>query len=135
MNNNQYYTALICNLIVLIYLLTILFPLINNSYQQISLLNGSRVNLAINELSVGLSPTGLINVQGIVYNNSTENVENLMVEVKLFDSDKNLISETNRYITRPSSIFKPEYSRDFDFLITANNVDSYTVSAYVDKIQ
>jgi hypothetical protein len=106
--------------------------------QEQGLLNSfsnSKVTLKIDNVSVGDSPTGLISVKGIVHNNSTENVENVKVEVKLFDSNNDLITETTRFITPSSSIFKPLYESDFDFLMTSKNVDHYNMTSYGDKVQ
>ncbi|MBA3749386.1 MAG: hypothetical protein H0X03_00530 [Nitrosopumilus sp.] len=97
--------------------------------------NNSKINLQIDEISVGDSPTGLISVNGVVRNNSTENIENVKVEVKLFDSNNAIIIETERFITASSSIFKPGYESDFDFLMTARNVDHYNMTSYGDKVQ
>ncbi|MDP8907285.1 MAG: FxLYD domain-containing protein, partial [Thermoproteota archaeon] len=79
--------------------------------------------------------TGLIVVKGIVHNNSTENIVNVKVKVDLFDSNNELIIETQRFITPASSIFKPGYERNFDFLVTAKDVDHYNITAYGDKAQ
>jgi hypothetical protein len=84
---------------------------------------------------VGDSPTGLIVVKGIVYNNSTENIVNVKVKVELFDSNNELIIETLRFITPASSVFKPGYERNFDFLVTAKDVDHYNISAFGEKGQ
>jgi len=97
--------------------------------------NNSKINLKIGDISVGDSPTGLISVKGVVHNNSTENIVNVKVEVKLFDSHNDLITETERFIIPSSSIFKPGYESDFDFLMTANNVDHYNMTSYGDKVQ
>jgi hypothetical protein len=88
------------------------------------------VNLAVEQLSVGESPTGLVLVTGIVYNNSTINVENVKVEVELFDSNDMLITEKDSFVTPPSSILKPNERRQFEFLINADRVDHHNVIAY-----
>ena len=93
------------------------------------------ISLKIDNIYVGDSPTGLIVVKGIVHNNSTENIVNVKVKVGLFDSNNELIIETQRFITPASSVFKPGYERNFDFLVTAKDVDNYNITAYGDKAQ
>jgi hypothetical protein len=60
---------------------------------------------------------------------------NVKVIVNLFDSNDELIIETIRFVTPASSIFKPGYERDFDFFVTAKDVDHYNITAYGNKAQ
>ncbi len=119
-------------------LFAILSPHSAQSQEQqgtVSRLADMPISLKIDNIYVGDSPTGLIVVKGTVHNNSTENIVNVKVKVDLFDSDNDLIIETQRFITPASSIFKPGYERNFDFLVTARDVDHYNISAYGDKAQ
>ena len=116
----------------------VLFPNSAQSQEQqgtVSHLADMPISLKIDNIYVGDSPTGLIVVKGIVYNNSTENIVNVKVKVNLFDSNNELIIETQRFITPASSVFKPGYERNFDFLVTAKDVDHYNITAYGDKAQ
>ncbi len=123
---------------VSIALFAILFPHSAQSQEQqgtVSRLAEMPISLKIDNIYVGDSPTGLIGVKGIVHNNSTENIVNVKVKVNLFDSNNELIIETQRFITPASSIFKPGYERNFDFLVTAKDVDHYNISAFGEKAQ
>jgi hypothetical protein len=116
----------------------LLFPNSAQSQEQqgtVSNLAGMPISLKIDNIFVGDSPTGLIAVKGMVHNNSTENIVNVKVKVGLFDSNNELIIETQRFIMPASSIFKPGYERNFDFLVTAKDVDKYNITAYGDKAQ
>ncbi len=122
----------------LIALFAVLFPQSAQSQEQqgtVSRLADMPISLKIDNIYVGDSPTGLIVVKGIVHNNSTENIANVKVKVNLFDPNNELIMETLRYITPASSIFKPGYERNFDFLVTAKDVDHYNISAFGEKAQ
>jgi hypothetical protein len=122
----------------IIALFAIPFPHSAQSQEQqgtVTHLSDMPISLKIDNIYVGDSPTGLIVVKGIVHNNSTENIVNVKVKVDLFDSNNKLIIETLRFITPASSIFKPGYERNFDFLVTAKDVDHYNIIAYGDKAQ
>ncbi|MEJ7641354.1 MAG: FxLYD domain-containing protein [Candidatus Nitrosocosmicus sp.] len=123
---------------VSIALVAILFPHSAQSQEQqgtVSHLADIPTSLKIDNIYVGDSPTGLIVVKGIVHNNSTENIVNVKVNVDLFDANNELIIETQRFITPASSIFKPGYERNFDFLVTAKDVDHYNISAFGENAQ
>ena len=123
---------------VSIALVAILFSHYAQSQEQhgtVSHLADMPSSLKIDNIYVGDSPTGLIVVKGIVHNNSTENIVNVKVKVDLFDADNELIIETQRFITPASSVFKPGYERNFDFLVTAKDVDHYNISAFGEKAQ
>jgi hypothetical protein len=94
-----------------------------------------QVSLRIDNITVGDSPTGLILVKGIVYNNSTESLVNVKVKVDLYGPNDELITETTRFVTPASSIFRPGYQSDFDFLVTAADVDHYNITAYGSRAQ
>jgi hypothetical protein len=118
-------------------LFVIFFPYSAQSQEQgsVNQITDMQINLKIDSISVGESPTGLILVEGTVYNNSTENIADVRVKVDLFNSSGELITETTRFINPASYIFKPGYERDFDFLVTARDINHYTIAAYGDKVQ
>ena len=95
----------------------------------------SIIPLRVENLSVTTSPTGLVLVEGTVVNNSTTGADNIKVEAKLFDINDNLIWETIRFVTPPSSTFEPEARQQFDFLISAENIGHHNITAYGDRIQ
>ncbi len=107
-----------------------------NAQEQgiINSLSSTRISLELKEIEVGESPTGLISVKGTAINNSTFDVRDVKVLVELFDSKNTTVSETSRFITPASSIFKPGYERDFYFFISANNVDHYKITTEGEKI-
>ena len=93
------------------------------------------VNLAISNITLGDSPTGLISVNGIVFNNSTESVENIKVDVTLYDDNNNTIRDTSRFISSAFYIFEPGSTVNFNFLMSTGDFDHYTARAYADRIQ
>ena len=107
-----------------------------NSQEQgmINSLSSTIINLELQEIEVGESPTGLISVKGTVINNSTFDVRDVKVLVELFDPKNTTVSDTSRFVTPPSSTFKPGYERDFYFFVSANNVDHYKITAEGEKI-
>jgi hypothetical protein len=119
------------------FLFSVLFPLGAYSQEEGSVVHlaNMQVSLRIDNITVGDSPTGLILVKGIVYNNSTDNLVNVKVKVDLFSPRDELITETTRFVTPASSIFKPGYQSDFDFLVTAGDVDHYNITAYGSRAQ
>ncbi len=136
--NYQY----ICIIIIpwttfLITLFGFLFPYFTISQEQgaINTFTNSPIYLNIDKIFVGNSPTGLISVKGVVHNNSTSNIENVKVKIKLLGVNNDLSTETVRFVTPPSFAIKPGDERNFDFLISANNFNSYNITAYGDKIQ
>ncbi len=90
----------------------------------------TKVNLAIEGLSVGESPTGLVAVNGTVHNNSTANLINVEVRAELYNPNNELIRETTRYVTPPTSVFQPDNIQPFRFLVIAEDVDHYNVTAF-----
>ncbi|HEY0579305.1 MAG TPA: FxLYD domain-containing protein [Candidatus Nitrosocosmicus sp.] len=114
-----------------------LFPYFTISQEQgtINTFTNSPIYLNIDKIFVGNSPTGLISVKGVVHNNSTSNIENVKVKVKLLGVNNDLSTETVRFVTPPSFAIKPGDERNFDFLISASNFNSYNITAYGDKIQ
>ena len=122
-------------LLVFIFLVDLTANQINSQEQgMIYSLSSTIVNLELKEIEVGESPTGLISVKGTAINNSTFDVRDVKVLVELFDHKNTTVSETSRFITPPSSTFKPGYERDFYFFVSANNVDHYKITAEGEKI-
>src|ERR1044072_8453554 len=76
---------------------------------KINSLSSTIVSLALKDIQVGESPTGLIYVKGTAFNNSTSDARDVKVLVELFDVKNNTVSETSRFITPASSTFKPGY--------------------------
>ena len=123
--------------IFLITLFGFLFPYFTVSQEQgtINTFTNSPIYLNIDKIFVGNSPTGLISVKGVVHNNSTSNIENVKVKVRLLGVNNGLSTETVRFVTPPSFAIKPGDKRNFDFLISASNFNSYNITAYGDRMQ
>jgi hypothetical protein len=135
--NNVYVVILITVLIFYTFSYGIPFPMVVESQEQgkLNAFDDEKLYLKIDKISVGDSPTGLISVKGTVHNNSTENIINVKVKVELLNANNGLAAEAERFVTPASSIFKPGYESQFDFLVTARNVDHYNMTAYGDKAQ
>ena len=122
-------------LLVTIFLVNLIVNQVNSQEQgMINSLSSTIINLELREIEVGESPTGLISVKGTVINNSTFDVRDVKVLVELFDPKNTTVSEASRFVTPPSSSFKPGYERDFYFFVSANNVDHYRITAEGEKI-
>ena len=123
-------------LLVTIFLVNLIVNQVNSQEQgMINSLSSTIINLELREIEVGESPTGLISVKGTVINNSTFDVRDVKVLVELFDPKNTTVSEASRFVTPPSSSFKPGYERDFYFFVSANNVDHYKITAEGEKIR
>lgn len=123
-------------LLVTIFLVNLIVNQVNSQEQgMINSLSSTIINLELREIEVGESPTGLISVKGTVINNSTFDVRDVKVLVELFDPKNTTVSEASRFVTPPSSTFKPGYERDFYFFVSANNVDHYKITAEGEKIR
>ena len=123
-------------LLVTIFLVNLIVNQVNSQEQgMINSLSSTIINLELREIEVGESPTGLISVKGTVINNSTFDVRDVKVLVELFDPKNTTVSDTSRFVTPPSSTFKPGYERDFYFFVSANNVDHYKITAEGEKIR
>ena len=121
-------------LLAIIFLVNITAKEVTSQEQgMINSLSSTKINLELKEIEVGESPTGLISVKGTAINNSTFDARDVKVLVELFDHKNTTVSETSRFITPASSTFKPGYERDFNFFVSANNVDHYKITAEGEK--
>ena len=89
-----------------------------------------RVNLSISNITVIESPTGLTGIEGIVLNNSTENIKDIKVDIILFDPQNNSIEETTRSITSPLSTMEPGSTDVFSFLMSTEDFDRFDARSY-----
>jgi hypothetical protein len=116
-------------------LLMSFYPSQAQSTGGISISQSNTVNLAISNITLGDSPTGLISINGVVFNNSTESVDNIKVEITLYDANNNTIRDTSRFISSAFYIFEPGSTVNFDFLMSTGDFNYYTARAYGDRIQ
>ncbi len=118
----------------LLYLLSPYCYVVAQPTNSISQIQSTQVNLEISNITLGSSPTGLIAVTGIILNNSTENVENLKVDVTLYNSNNIPISETTRFVSSAFYIYEPGTTENFSFLMGTEDFQYYTARAYADRI-
>lgn len=88
----------------------------------------------MSELSVQNSTTGLTSVSGTVHNNSTEDVENLKVNVTLYDSDNQTIRDTTRFVSGPFTVYEPNSTERFSFLMGVEEFDHYEATAFGERV-
>jgi hypothetical protein len=94
-----------------------------------------RINLSISNITVNESPTGLTGIDGIVLNNSTENVKDVKVDIILFDPLNKTIEDTTRSITSPLSTMEPGSTEGFSFLMSTKDIDHYDARSYGLRIE
>ncbi len=95
----------------------------------------SIIDIALLNMTLKSSTTGLASISGTVLNNSTENVENLKVDVILYDSENNTIRETSRFVTGPFTVYEPDSTERFSFLMSVEDFDHYSATAYGERVQ
>lgn len=124
----------ISGVIVSIILFTLSVSFIGAQKQgELNVIPRERVNLTLYDVSSGITDTGLIYVNGTVLNNSTYNVEDVKVDVKLFSKDNRLINEESRFVTPPESLLRTGSSQDFRFAMLAEEAHYYNLSSYGDR--
>lgn len=136
-----------CKIATLFTFFLLVFPLLNSvssissSYSQEgenSILSspdtGSGiVVLNIPDITVEESATGLTSVIGTVQNNSTENVVNIKINITLSDSENSIIRDTNRFVSGPFTVYQPNSTESFSFLMSAEEFDNYVAKAYAQR--
>ncbi|HET6589701.1 MAG TPA: FxLYD domain-containing protein [Candidatus Nitrosocosmicus sp.] len=90
--------------------------------------------LNMSEISVQNSTTGLTSVSGTIQNNSTANAENLKVNVTLYDSDNKTIRDTTRFVSGPFTIYEPNSTERFSFLMSVERFDHYKATAFGEQV-
>ncbi len=134
MNVKDTNTIMLSGVIGSIILFTLSVSFIGAQNQgELNVIPRERVNLALTNVSAGITDTGLIFVNGTVLNNSTYNVEDVKVDVKLFSKDNSLINEESRFVTPPESVLRTESSQDFRLTVIAENARYYNLSSYGDR--
>lgn len=124
-------TIFMCWLLLAIYIA--LIPSFPSQAQVID--SDNRINLAISNITLGESATGLTSVNGVVLNNSTMDVENIQMDVVLYDVNNNTIQDTSRFITTPFTIVKPNSTETFEFLMLTEEYDRYSAKAYAERVE
>lgn len=120
--------------VLFIILSAISFPVVNSQLQQGPVESvpplPDRINLSISNITVIESPTGLTGIDGIILNNSTENVKDVKVDIILFDPLNKTIEDTTRSITSPLSTLEPGSTVGFSFLMSTTDIDHYDARSY-----
>jgi hypothetical protein len=89
-----------------------------------------RINLSISNITVTESPTGLTGIDGIILNNSTENVKDVKIDIILLDPLNKTIEDTTRSITSTLSTMEPGTTVGFSFLMSTTDFDHYDARSY-----
>ena len=90
--------------------------------------------LNMSELSVQNSATGLTSVSGTIQNNSTKDVENLKVNVTLYDSENKKIMDTTRFVSGPFTVYEPDSTERFSFLMSVEGFDHYKATGFGERV-
>ena len=93
------------------------------------------INLSISNITVTESPTGLTGVDGIILNNSTENVKDVKIDIILLDPLNKTIEDTTRSITSTLSTMEPDSTVGFSFLMSTTDFDHYDARSYGLRIE
>jgi hypothetical protein len=133
-NFRKVYSTRIFGLAIQFLLITTTIHFAHAQQQELNTVSRDNIDLSISELSVGLTDVGNISVSGIVVNNSTNNVEDVIVNVLLFDRNNELIKQDNRFVTPPSAILERGEEQEFRFFLIAENTYSYNVSSFGSKV-
>lgn len=127
-----------CILLFSSILLSSIFFSLSLSFAQIgndlNRLQPSIIIVSISDIVLEDSATGLTSVTGTVLNNTTENVDNMKVNVTLYDSDNKTITETSRFVTGPFTVYEPGSVERFSFLMSVTDFDHYTARAYAERV-
>lgn len=121
-------------LIVLVFFLSYLnygFPV---QGQTLNPIHKDRIEIPISNLTVGWTEAGNIRVSGILINNSTYDLEDIIVDASIFDKNNKTINNENRFVIPPSSVLESTASQEFEFFIIADDAFSYNISAFGSKV-
>jgi hypothetical protein len=90
--------------------------------------------LKIQDLSVAGVPTGVTEIQGKAVNNSTSNVQDIMINMAFYDKKGTLLDKFERSATPTAFILKPgeSYSFNFSELVSFSRIGTSNVTAVAD---
>ena len=88
------------------------------------------INLSISNITVTESPTGLTGIDGIILNNSTENVKDVKIDIILLNPLNKTLEDTTRSITSTLSTMEPGSTVGFSFLMSTTDFDHYDARSY-----
>lgn len=90
--------------------------------------------LNFSNIIVESSVTDLTSITGTIQNNSTENVANLRVNVTLYDANNNTIMDASRFVSSPFTVYEPNSTQSFSFLMSVEDFYNYVATAYAERI-
>jgi len=96
--------------------------------------NSDTIILNITNINLEDSATGLTSVTGTIQNNSTIDVQNIQIDVTLLDTDNNVIRDTGRFVSGPFTVYQPNSTESFSFLMSVEEFDNYTATAYAERV-
>jgi hypothetical protein len=96
--------------------------------------NSDIIFLNITDINLENSTTGLTSLTGTIQNNSTADVENLQIDVALLDGDNNIIRDTSRFVSGPFTVYEPNSTETFSFLMSVEEFDNYEAIAYAEPV-
>lgn len=123
-------------LIIIMSFISLSFPQGNDLVDRtiVSDLKPTIIILNITKIAVEDSATGLTSITGTIQNNSTENVENLKVNVTLYDLENKTIRDTARFVSGPFTVYQPNSTERFSFLMSVEAFDHYRATAFGERV-
>jgi len=100
----------------------------NTSFAQTTT---NKVNLKIQDLSVARVPTGTTEILGKVVNNSTSNVQDVVINMVFYDKKGTLLDKFERPLTPTAFVLKPGESHPFNLseLVSFYRINTSNVTA------
>ena len=106
----------------------------NTSFAQTTT---NKVNLKIQDLSVARVPTGTTEILGKVVNNSTSNVQDVVINMVFYDKKGTLLDKFERPLTPTAFVLKPGESHPFNLSELVSfyriNTSNVTAAGYITK--
>jgi hypothetical protein len=106
----------------------------NTSFAQTTT---NKVNLKIQDLSVARVPTGTTEILGKVVNNSTSNVQDVVINMVFYDKKGTLLDKFERPLTPTAFVLKPGESHPFNLSELVSfyriNTSNVTAAGYIAK--
>ena len=121
-----------------VFIFAVVFSTIQNTNNiSYSLTVTNKVKLKIENLAITRTPTGITEIKGNIFNNSTSNVDDLLINMAFYDKVGKKIDNFERYATQPSFILKPAQSHSFDYLemVAFYKINKSNVTAIADIIK
>ena len=104
---------------------------INNYNTSFAQTTTNKVNLKIQNLSVARVPTGTTEILGKVVNNSTSNVQDVVINMVFYDKKGTLLDKFERPSTPTAFVLKPGESHPFNLseLVSFYRINTSNVTA------